>query len=131
MNEKYYYWQIPNSMAKDPKTMEILVKGDESQKKSPINPNNTRIVIKLETDGLGEMTIFIDVQENNVWYMFNAENDEVKNFVAKNTIDLKERMQKINYSTQGVQVIKKKVEIKKFIMPTIDLDALTRVSTEV
>lgn len=131
LNEKYAYWQIPNSLADSPKNIDILIKRDENGKKKQFDASKTRIILKIETDDLGEITIMIDVEEKKIWYIFNTDDDAIKEFVNKNSILLKERMGLLNWEVQGVQAVKRKIDMKKYIVPTINVDSLKRVSAEV
>lgn len=130
MPDKYNIWQVPNTLTQLPTTMEILIKKDESKQNSQINESKTRIIIKLETDDLGEISIIIDVEERNIWYIFNTENDKTREFMAANTPILRDRMNQLDWNVKGVQAIKRKLDTKKYLVPTINLDSLKRISTE-
>ena len=131
MNQRFIYNQFPNPMTFPPSTAELLIKRDENQDKAPVNPNKTRVILKLQTEALGEVTIFIDVENNKVWYTFNTETDETRDFVIRHTKDLQDRMKVINYDLTGMHAIKRKIDLKRYVMPRIDFDSFTRVSTEV
>lgn len=128
-NEKYFYWAIPNLLHKN-SDIELLVRKDPSKKDGAIDPSKTRLIIKVDTPDLGEIVIIIDVLDNKVWYVFNTENNEVKNFINKMNKDLKERMETLGINLAGFQTVHKKIDVKSFILPTLNLDSVVRISAE-
>jgi hypothetical protein len=131
--ENYAYWQLPSPLAQNTgSNLEILIKKENNKNKKPeINPEQNRIIIKFETPDLGEVTIIIDIQENKVWYTFNTENEKAKKFVLSMHADLKERMGKLNYELKGLKTVIKKIDLKKYLLPTINLDEVVRIKVEV
>ncbi|HCY35870.1 MAG: hypothetical protein DKM50_04490 [Candidatus Margulisiibacteriota bacterium] len=128
--DKYAYWQIPNTMGQMPGTLEILIKRDEGNKNAKINPNRTRIILKVESEELGEITIMVDIEDKSIWYVFNNENDKVREFIMANAVILRDRMNQLNWNVKGVQSIRRTVDLKKYLIPTINIDTLKRISTE-
>ena len=49
----------------------------------------------------------------------------------KNNATLKQRMRELNWDVKGIQAIRRKIDMKKYLMPTINMNSLKRVSTEV
>jgi hypothetical protein len=129
--DNYAYWQIPNPLGPKLADIEILIKKEKHHKKTKINLYNNRIFLKLETPDLGEITIIIDIKENRVWYTFNTSNEKTRRFIAAMHMDLKERMSSINYEIGGIKTVIKKINLKKYILPTINLDEVIRIKTEV
>lgn len=126
----FAYWQVPNPFSTAPKTIELLIKKDP-QKKGGLNPGKTRIVLKFNTDDLGDMAVTVDIENQKVWYLFHTDRVEVKGLILKLTPELKDRMEALNYTLAGVQAIEKKLDIKQLLLPTLNLDNLSRVSTEI
>lgn len=131
MPDKFAYWQIPNALAETASSIEILIKRDESKKNKEINPNKTQIIIKIETEELGEITIIIEIEDKKIWYVFNNDSEAVRSFINQNSVVLKERMGSLNWDVKGIQAVSRKVDLKKFLVPTINVDRLKRVSAEV
>ncbi len=130
LNDRYAYWQMPNP-ENGKSNLEILIKKDPQKKKGDIDPSKTRIMIKVTTEALGEMVIVVDIQDKKVWYIFNTDNEATKAFMTKMTHDLQERTARLSYEMTGFQAIRKRVDIKKYILPTLDLDRFMRIRHEI
>lgn len=127
--DKFAYWNIPNSMGTPPRDAEILIKRD-ANKKNKINPKNTKVIVKLETEELGELGIEMDVNEDNVAFQFNTLNDETKTLIMAQMEELRRKLELRNYKTKIIKVVKKSLNTKEYLMPSLDLDNLMRVQTE-
>ena len=44
---------------------------------------------------------------------------------------LKDTVEALNYEVKGIQAVEKKLDIKKLLVPTLNLDKLSRVNAEV
>ncbi|MFC1517680.1 flagellar hook-length control protein FliK [Candidatus Margulisiibacteriota bacterium] len=130
MSEQFAYWQIPNSLAENPKTIELLIKRDMTKQGNPINPRKTKIILKTETKELGELGIEMDVEENNLNIKFNTPEDQIVSFIKAHMEDLQKRMAAQNYKTKNIQVVRKHLDVKQFLIPMLELDDLRRVHTE-
>lgn len=128
--DQFAYWQIPNSLADNPKTIELLIKRDMTRPKNPINPRKTKIVIKTDTKELGELGIEMDIEENNLNIKFSTPEKEVVSFIKAHMEDLQKRMAAQNYKTRSIQVIRKHLDVKQFLIPMLELDDLRRIHTE-
>lgn len=131
--ETFAYWQIPNLMSKKTENakIDLLIKKEKKDKRAPINSQRTKLIINLETPELGLLTMILTVYENKIWYVFNAEKESTVKQVAELQKDLRDRMAAKNYEMAGFQAIKKKVDIKKYMLPTFELDAIKRIDAEV
>lgn len=127
--EQFAYWQIPNKLANPPNNIDLLVR-KEKKRGGKINPRKTKLVIKTETAALGEIAAELEIDEDNVDVRFNANEEDTKEFILKNSKDLIERLGKHNYNTKTLRVVRRNLDIKKFLMPTLELDDLTRIQTE-
>lgn len=130
VSERYAYWHIPNPEAKPPRDLEILVKRDTQKKGAPINPLNTKLIIKTESPALGELAIEVNLNEDNLDLKFFAPSDDTQNLVFGEMNNLREKLQANHYKVRRVQVLKNSLNTKQFIIPTVDLDNVTRVQTE-
>lgn len=130
VKDQYAYWQIPNTLAEQPKTIELLIKRDMTRPKAPINPRKTRIVLKTETKELGELGVEMNVEENTLDIKFNTPEDGITSFIKAHMEDLQKRMAAQNYKTKSIQVVRKHLDVRQFIIPMLDLDDLRRVQTE-
>lgn len=132
MNERFAFWQLPNPMAAGPKNIDVLIrKRPGGRKKNRFDPNKTRMVMKVETESLGELGISIDVLDKKLWYIFESDRFETQQLVKKMERELLERMTAIDYQTAGIKSVKKKVDIKKLLLPVHRLNSLSRIDTEI
>jgi flagellar hook-length control protein FliK len=116
-------------MGNPPRDAEILIKRD-ANKKNKINPKNTKVILKLETGELGELGIEMDINEENVGFQFNTLNDETKTLIMAQMEELRRKLELRNYKTKVIKVVKKSLNTKDYLMPSLDLDNLMRVQTE-
>lgn len=134
----YYFQQIPNAMTNPPKDFEIVIKRDGEGKESIIDPNNTQVVMSLETESMGKVIITMIVKDKKVYVIFMfAEKDagtQGRTLIAKEFGDLQQKLIKNNYMVTGYQV---KVDpamchIKTYLIPLLPNmdDLLKRISLE-
>ena len=96
-----------NPLVNNKKDMELLISKDEKNKKR-INPDKVKIVIKCDTNELGQLTIMIEIDEKKVFYKFYSNKQLTKEFVLNETKTLKKSMESLNYELAGVQAYAKK-----------------------
>lgn len=128
--DKYYYWLIPNPFTNQKKDIEILVKRDSTKEGAPVNPQKTQIILKTETESMGEVAVIVEISDKDVWYLFNTDNDDARQYIAANSAMLRDQMKVLDYNVQGFQTQIKRVNINKILSPTLDLDRLKRISAE-
>ncbi len=128
--DKFMYLQMPNPLTEKPSNIELLIKKDP-QKNGALNPAKTRIIAKFDTPDLGELSVTLDVADKKVWYLFYTQNSETKSAVMKLSPELKEQMSALDYEVMGIQAVEKKLDIKKLVLPTLNLDKLSRINAEV
>jgi hypothetical protein len=131
LSEKFSYWQVPNSLATPPETVELLIERDKKNKYQSINHKKTKMIFKTETESLGEIAIEVDVEDKNLDFRFNTKEEEIRKLINTQLEDLKNKLEAHNYKTKTVRVVKRNLDVKKFLIPTLDLNDLTRVQTEV
>lgn len=127
--EKFAYWQIPNPLAKG-KDIDILIRKDPA-KKGVLDPAKTRMVLRLDTPDIGELAINMDIMDQKIWYLFHTDRLSTQRYIAELEKNLKERMEAINYKTMAVRTVKKKLDIKKLLMPIFNLDSISRINAEI
>lgn len=130
MSEKFSYWQIPNSLATPPQTFELLIQRDRKNKNKTINSRKTKVILKAETQALGELAIEVEVDNNDLEFKFNTKEEEIRKLVQENVEGLLKKMEALHYKTKSVRVIKRNLDVKKYLIPTLDLNNLTRVQAE-
>jgi len=129
-SDRYAFYQIPNPMVPQERDIELLIRREKNRDEQRINPKQTRVVLKFDTPELGEVMIIIDVQDKKVSYVFQTDSGDTKRYVAEMQKDLTERMKTLDYDVVGYKAQKKKVPIKTIVLPTFNLDTITRIITE-
>ena len=104
-------------------------KTKKGQKKK-FNPNNTKLVLKFDTDGLGSVGLEVDVFDHDLQYTFYAEEEDTRKLITQMSVELKERMKAINYRIVKFKTVPKTLDLKKILLPTLNLDKLTRIVAE-
>jgi hypothetical protein len=130
-NEKFAFWQIPNPMAQTSSDIDILIRHDTTKKKEHIDPKKTKIIIKLETPDLGTITVMIEIQDKKVWCTFISSERDTKKSILKVFPIFKKTIESYNYEIVGVKTTNKKIDTKKLLIPTFNLDDLSRIRMEV
>ncbi len=128
LNDRYFYWQLPNPLGAG--AIDILIKKD-TKKKSGMNPSKTRLVVQFDTPDLGQIGVIVDVADTKIWYSFHSETSGTQQLILQHLVALKDRMEALNYQVISLNAYHRKVDLKKLLLPTLSLDRLHRVQTEV
>ena len=130
--DEYVFFQVPNPLSSDQskKNINLLVKKNKKGKNSKVDSNKTRMIIKFETPELGEVAVVIDVSDKKLWYTFQTKEGETKQYIMSMQKDLVDRMAALNYNVQGIKTLLKKLDLKSLLLPTLDLDKLSRIQAE-
>ena len=129
INDRFYYWQLPNPVEESPSTMELLIQKDE--KGNNINENKTKIIMKLDTQALGSLGIILEIVDRKLWYTFQSESTNTRAYLNYLSADLRDRMLALNYQLIGFKTTAKRLDTKKYLIPKFNLDNLSRVRTEI
>lgn len=131
-NERFFFWQLPNTLAQsNEKNINMLIKKRFNGKETIIDEKNTRVVLQFETPQIGELSVIVDVKDKDLKYTFQATSLEAQSKLLDLSEDLEERMESLGYKVSDLKAIPKRLEVKKYLLPTINLDSITRVVTEV
>lgn len=130
--DEFSYWQIPNPFSDKKSATEILIKRDSDRhnEKRKFDPEKTKIVVKCETEDIGELSIIVEISGKKVWYIFYTENPETKQNILLKSAELKEQLAGMNYELVGLKTQPQKLNIKRMLLPTINLDKLSRINTQ-
>jgi hypothetical protein len=129
--DRFGYWQFPNPWMANQSPIELLVRKDPLKKQSEYNTQKTRMIIKLETPDLGEVAVTLDVLDQKIWMMVHSDKPETRQTVVKWIAEFKSQLQAQNYELVSIQTSEKKVDIRQLLLPQLNLDNLSRISTEV
>jgi hypothetical protein len=134
----YHYQQIPNAMTTPPKEFEIVIKREGEGKDAVINPQNTQVVMSMETETLGKMVISMIVKDNKVYviFVFNEKDygAQGRNLIAREFGGFQQKLADKNFLITGYQV---KVDpamcsIRPYLIPMLPRleDILRRIDLE-
>ncbi len=126
--DSYLYFQVPNMFASQHQPIELLVK--KNFKNKSVNPEKTTIVLKCVTPDMGEVSVVLDVAEKDLSMMVYADRSDTRESVLRWVGDLKTRFESLDYRLKRVQTLAKKLDIKRMLLPLINLNTLSRISTE-
>lgn len=129
LHEKFFYWVFPNPFDSS-SDMDILIRKDPRDLED-IDPKRTRLVVRLDTPDVGEITIMIDILDNQVWYVFNSEREETQVAIADLNQSLTERLKELDFRLAGFKSIHKKIDINEFLLPRSNLDQVVRIQVDV
>ncbi|MDA1353878.1 MAG: flagellar hook-length control protein FliK [bacterium] len=131
--EEFAYWQIPNILGEDPSSanVDILIKKDPLKRGADINPSKTKIVIRLDTPDLGEVSINMVVMDKKIWYTFFAEKESTSKLINSFQKELRDMTETIGKEAAGFQVQRKKHDVKNQLLQRLNLDDYTRVHMQV
>jgi len=129
----YLYHQIPNTMTNPPKDFEIVIKRDGEGKDSKVDPRNTQVVMSMETQNMGKLTVSMYVKDGKVYVVFVFSKKDYGNqgrkLIAKEFGELQQKLANRNYLVTGYQV---KIDpamcnIKPYLIPMLPgLEALLK-----
>ena len=123
--DQFFYWVIPNALSPDQK-IDVLIRKENGE----INPKKTRIIVKLETPELGEVSIIIDTIDGLVWYTINADLAATKAALLAQRDALAERLSALNFTLRDMRFSDKPVDIKALLLPQSNLDDVIRIEVE-
>lgn len=131
--EEFAYWQIPNILGEDPANanVDILIKKDPLKKGTEINPSKTKIVVRLDTPDLGEVSVNMVIMDRKIWYTFFAEKESTSKLINSFQKELKDMTEAIGKDAAGFQVQRKKHDVKNQLLQRLNLDEYTRVHMQV
>ncbi|MCX5750014.1 MAG: flagellar hook-length control protein FliK [Candidatus Saganbacteria bacterium] len=130
--QDYLYYQIPNSLADPVKTIDLIIKRDPNSKNA-VNPEDTQMVIGLETENLGKMVIAVTLKDKSVKFLFNTEVEATKKLVDEQNILIKETLSDKGYHVENVssRVNTSMCIIKPYLIPLLGLDHLFRIDSTI
>jgi hypothetical protein len=104
----FIYQQVPNSEAKNPQNMEIVIKREGAGEQSGVDYENTQVVMSLQTTNLGKMVCSIIVKGKKVYviFVFNEKDygDEARAMISKEFANLQKNLADKSFVVTGYQV---------------------------
>lgn len=125
----YSYYQIPNALVKPPTTVDLIIKRSGKEGGKKIDPQDTQIIMSLETLNLGRIAVKMVIKGKNVEFLFNTQNDEVKSLVAGNSKDLASSVTGKDFTVPKIQVNvnPSMCAIKPFLIPFLGIEDLMKI----
>ncbi len=125
----YSYYQIPNALVKPQTTVDLIVKRSDKEGGKKIDPQDTQIIMSLETLNMGRVAVKMTIKGKNVDFLFNTQNDEVKSLIAKNSKELASSVSGKDFSVPKIQVNvnPSMCAIKPFLIPFLGIEDLMKI----
>jgi hypothetical protein len=132
------YQQIPNILGEAAKNIDIVVKREGKGEKSVINPNNTQVVLSLETENMGKLVVTMIVKDKRIYlvFIFSEKNygDDARKQIPAEYAELQKKLSAKEYVLTGYQV---KVDpamcsVKSYLIPLLPKleDLLKKIDVE-
>ena len=133
--ESFHYFQIPNPLAAQA-VIEMLLRKQTNQsskksKKKQDENNQEKVIITLDTEAMGTITVMIVVMGFKVWCTVYSDKESGVNHINAFRNELSENLKKYQYKLEDFKTTRKKINIKKFIAPSQDIANVKRVQTEI
>jgi hypothetical protein len=126
--DSYMYWTVANPM--NPGNVDLLIKKDPGNR-GAVDPEKTRVIIRLETPSLGEISVLLDIKEKRVTAQFLTEDEDVQQLVLGQNRAFMDALEQAAFQLTGFTAKVEKIDFKQLVLPTLHLDSMVRVSTEV
>ncbi len=130
-SDSFIYLAIPNPLAENQSSIEILIKKDPRDPDKKINPNKTKLFLNFQTPDIGSLGIEVEISDRQLWYTFYSDSSQTKQTIFSTLPELKEKMKALDYDIIQIQTREKKLDIQKILLPTLNLDTISRVVAEV
>ena len=133
-DKNFVVYNVPNPAANGEDVV-IQIRRDGSGPKAEVDASKTQISLSMGTKNMGRLNIILSVRDvenkKNVAAIFNAESDEVKNYIAENSGDfLKSMAEKECIVTSFHSVKNPDLTITDFYIPKVGLDNLLKIDVE-
>ena len=133
--EAYHYFQIPNPLSAQAVIEMLLRKQSRAKssknKKEELDNNQEKIIISMDTETMGRITVIVVVMGFKVWCTIYSDQDSAIGHVNSFRNELSENLKKYQYSLEEFKTSRKKINIQKFIAPSQDISEVKRVQTEI
>lgn len=132
--ESFQYFQVPNPLAAQ-SVVELLLRkkiaNKKDSKESLPDVAAEKIILSLESENLGKMTIIMTVLGPKVWCLFYSDQDNAVNHVHSFRDELSKNLAKYNYDVQDCKAFRKKINVQKFITQYQDISDVKRIKAEI
>ena len=134
--ESYHYFQLPNPLAAQAVIEMLLRKQSAGSKKNKPskdkdNQNQEKIIISMDTESMGQITVIIMILGFKVWCTVHADEDGAVNHINSFRNELANNLEKFQYKLEDFKSSRKKINIQKFIAPSQDISEVKRIQTEI
>ncbi|MEK9727803.1 MAG: hypothetical protein VW397_06830 [Candidatus Margulisiibacteriota bacterium] len=133
--ESYHYFQIPNPMAAQA-YIELLLRKQtgnraKDKQKNNLSSEQDRIILSMESELLGKITVILTVMGFKVWCTVHSDNEEAVHHVNSFRNELSESLAKYQYKIEEFKTSRKHINIQRFIAPSQDISEVKRIQTEI
>jgi hypothetical protein len=132
--ESYDYFQIPNPLAASV-MIDILRRKQTTKDIKDAKSNNPsaqeKIIVSMDSDVLGRVTVIVTIMGINIWCLVYADNDHTVYHSNAFRQELIKKLAEHDYRLSEFKTVRKKVDIQKFIAPSQNLSDVKRIQTEI
>lgn len=133
--ESFHYFQIPNPLAAQA-MIEILLRKQtgskaEKEKSSKKDGQKEKIILSMESENLGKVTIIVTVMGFKIWCQVFSDKEDAIHHVNAFRKEFSESLEKYHYQLEEFKTARKKINIQKFIAPSQDISEVKRVQAEI
>ena len=133
--ESFHYFQVPNPMAAQAMVELLLRKhvnqNNKNQKNEKDGKEQEKIIISMDTESMGKITIIVVVLGFKVWCNVYSDKESAVNHVNAFRKEFSDSLKRLNYELEEFKSTRKLINIHKFIAPTQDLSEVKRIEAEI
>ncbi|MGC6367686.1 MAG: hypothetical protein ACON35_06785 [Candidatus Marinamargulisbacteria bacterium] len=132
--ESFHYTQVPNPLAAQA-AIEILLRKHVNQNakksKKDADKEQEKIIISLDTESMGKITIIVVVMGFKVWCNVHSDKEDAITHINSFRKEFADNLQQMEFKLEEFKTSRKLINIHKFIAPTQDLSEVKRIETEI
>jgi len=132
--ESFHYFQIPNPLSAQAVIEMLLRKQSNTQKndkKESVQNEQEKIIINMDTESMGTLTIIVVVMGFKVWCTIHSDQEHAVSHANAFRNELADNLKKYQYNLEEFKSSRKKINIQKFIAPSQDISEVKRIQTEI
>ena len=106
-------------------------KAQKNDKKEQGQNEQEKIIINMDTETMGTLTIIVVVMGFKVWCTIHSDQEHAVSHANAFRNELADNLKKYQYNLEEFKSFRKKINIQKFIAPSQDISEVKRIQTEI
>ena len=99
--------------------------------KKDADKEQEKIIISLDTESMGKITIIVVVMGFKVWCNVHSDKEDAVTHINSFRKEFADNLQQMEFKLEEFKTSRKLINIHKFIAPTQDLSEVKRIETEI